>query len=63
MMHNYFRGCSDRQLSGLVGIKALLNLWGPSHACRMDTDVRHANWNRVICEEVIRVIFYENIVK
>lgn len=62
-MHNYFCGCFDRQLSGLVGIKALLNLWGPSHACRVDTDVRQANGNRVISDEVIRVIFYVNIGK
>lgn len=62
-MHNYFCGCFDRQLSGHVGTKALPNLWGPSHGCRVDTDVRQANGNRVISDEVIRVIFYVNIGK
>lgn len=63
MMHNYFCGCFDRQLSGLFAIKALLNLWGPSPACRVDTDVRQTNGNRVISDEIIKVIFYVNIGK
>lgn len=51
MMHDYWCGCFDRQLPGLVGIKALLNSWGPSRACRVDTVVRQANGNEAIPDE------------
>lgn len=40
------------------GIKALLNLWGPSHACRVDTDVRQANGNRVISDYWLGIYIY-----
>lgn len=38
---------TDSKLSGFIGMKELLALWGLSHACRVDAAVRQTNRNRV----------------
>lgn len=38
---------TDSKLSGFIGIKELLTLWGLSHACRVDGVVRQTDGNRV----------------
>lgn len=46
---------TDSKLSGIIGIKELLTLWGLSHACRVDTVVRQADGNR---SPAISRVFY-----
>lgn len=36
---------TDSKLSGFIGIKELPALWGLSHACRVNADVRQTDGN------------------
>lgn len=50
---------TDSKLSGFIGTKELLTLWGLSHACRVDAVVRQTEGNRVppSLSEVSEVLF------